>query len=155
MVSGYHELLLMIIQHAGDPTLPKNRCKCYKCRSARKIEFQKTLSICSRCNQFMNTLMRNGYPKKLTGSITEGKRWYIPHHRVYNKNKPNKIRVIFDCSTEYQRTSLNNELMSVHWNVVQTQARTDYNNGEHRVDVLPGACTRKTSKFPKILLVGT
>ena len=103
----------------------------------------------------MNTLMRNGYAKKSTGSITEGKRWHIPHHRVYNENKPNKIRVIFDCSTEYQRTSLNNELMSDHWNVVQTQARTDYNNEEHRVDVLPGACTGKTSKFPKTPLVGT
>ena len=45
--------------------------------------------------------------------------------------------------------------MSDHWNVVQTQARTNYNNEEHRVDVLPGACTGKTSKFPKISLVGT
>ena len=41
MVSGYHELLLMIIQHAGDPTLPKNKYKRYKGWSARKTNFRK------------------------------------------------------------------------------------------------------------------
>ena len=54
--------------------------------------------------------MRNRYNKKLTGSATEGKCWYIPHHGVYNENKPNKIRIVFDSSTEYQGRSLNNEL---------------------------------------------
>ena len=60
----------------------------------------------------MNNLMRNGYVKKSTGSATKGKCWYIPRHGVYNENKPNKIRVVFDCSTEYQGRSLNNGLMS-------------------------------------------
>ena len=60
----------------------------------------------------MNNLMRNRYVKKSTGSATKGKCWYIPRHGVYNENKPNKIRVVFDCSTEYQGRSLNNELMS-------------------------------------------
>ena len=60
----------------------------------------------------MNILMRNGYAKKSTDSTTEGKCWYISHHGVYNANKPNEIRVVFDCSTEYQKRSLNNELMS-------------------------------------------
>ena len=54
--------------------------------------------------------MRNRYNKKLTGSATEGKCWYIPHHGVYNENKPDKIRVVYDCSTEYQGRSLNNVL---------------------------------------------
>ena len=31
---------------------------------------------------------------------------------VYNENKPNKIRVVFDCSIEYQGRSLNDKLMS-------------------------------------------
>ena len=43
---------------------------------------------------------------------------------------------------------------SNHWSIDQIQARTNCNNGWHQIDVLSGACTRKTSKFPKIPLVG-
>ena len=33
------------------------------------------------------------------------------------RSKPDKIRVIFDCSAEFQRKSINNELLSgvQHW----------------------------------------
>ena len=60
----------------------------------------------------MNTLMRNRHAKKSTNSATEGKCWYIPHQEVYNENEPNKVRVVFDCRTEYQGRSISSELMS-------------------------------------------
>ena len=41
----------------------------------------------------------------------KGKHWYIPHHGVYHQAKPDKIRVVSDCSAEHQGTSINNELM--------------------------------------------
>ena len=37
--------------------------------------------------------------------------WYIPHHGVYHPKKPNKIRMVFDCSAEYQNESLNKHLL--------------------------------------------
>ena len=43
--------------------------------------------------------------------MNDGKRWYIPHHGVYHPEKPNKLRVVFDCSCQYGRTSLNKELL--------------------------------------------
>ena len=36
---------------------------------------------------------------------------YIPHHGVYHPKKPTKIRVVFDCSAEYQNESLNKHLL--------------------------------------------
>ena len=36
--------------------------------------------------------------------------WYIPHHSVYNINKPDKIRVVYDCSATYNDVSLNGSI---------------------------------------------
>ena len=41
----------------------------------------------------------------------DGKVWYIPHYGVYHQKKPDKIRVVFDCSAHFTGTSLNNELL--------------------------------------------
>ena len=37
--------------------------------------------------------------------------WYIPHHGIYHPNKPDKIRVVFDCSAKCQGESLNAHLL--------------------------------------------
>ena len=38
--------------------------------------------------------------------------WYLPHHPVLDPNKPDKIRVMFDCTAKHQGTSLNNQLLT-------------------------------------------
>jgi hypothetical protein len=40
-----------------------------------------------------------------------GTHWYLPHHPVYHPQKPDKIRVVFDCSARYRGTSLNDQLL--------------------------------------------
>ena len=109
IVSGHYELPLPFKN--DDATLPNNRYQALQRLKHLKNKFQRNPTFCSHYKEFMNTLMRNEYAKKSTGTTTEGKCCYIPHHGVYNKNKPNKIRVVFDCSTEYQGRSLNSELM--------------------------------------------
>ena len=37
--------------------------------------------------------------------------WYVPHHGVYHPKKPDKIRVVFDCSAYCQGTSLNDHIL--------------------------------------------
>ena len=37
--------------------------------------------------------------------------WYIPHHGVYQSKKPEKLGVVFDCSADFQRHSLNRQLL--------------------------------------------
>jgi len=47
-------------------------------------------------------LERRGHP---------GKTWYLPHHPVFNPNKPEKTRVVFDCAAKFNGITLNNQIM--------------------------------------------
>ena len=37
--------------------------------------------------------------------------WYLPQHSVINVNKPEKLRVVFDCTAKYGRISLNSQFL--------------------------------------------
>ena len=106
----FQSIWVAIAFQNDDTALPNNRFQALQGLKHLKNKFQRDPTFCSYYKQFMNTLMRNRYTKKSTSSATEGKCWYIPHNGVYNENKPNKIRIVFDSSTEYQGRSLNNEL---------------------------------------------
>ena len=43
---------------------------------------------------------------------SNGKTWYIPHHGICYPSKPVKLRVVFDCSEEFNSRSINTELLS-------------------------------------------
>ena len=63
----------------------------------------------------MSSHIRSGYAVKLPyeeRNLKGSPRWYLPHHPVINPKKPDKIRVVFDCATDYQGWSLNKCLLS-------------------------------------------
>ncbi|XP_047502961.1 uncharacterized protein LOC125048341 [Penaeus chinensis] len=56
----------------------------------------------------------NGYAEEAPCqglNFNDGRVWYIPHHGVYHPKKPDKIRVVFDCSAVYKSESLNKNLL--------------------------------------------
>ena len=58
-------------------------------------------------------LIKDGFTEKVPDCDlrqTDGRLWYIPHHGVYHHKKPEKLRVVFDCSAQFHGASLNNEL---------------------------------------------
>ena len=58
---------------------------------------------------FMNEMIRAGYAER---ALKENlKSWYLPHHGVYHPKKPGKIRVVFDCSAEFEGHSLKRQLL--------------------------------------------
>ena len=57
-------------------------------------------------------MIAKGYARKADNNGKSGKTWYIPHHGVVHPAKPEKVRVVFDCSAEYRGTSLSNQLIS-------------------------------------------
>ena len=62
--------------------------------------------------KFMEVL-KKGYAEKVPLEQLkrkDGQVWYIPHHRVYHRQK-GKLRVVFDCGASYKGTSLNKELL--------------------------------------------
>ena len=52
-----------------------------------------------------------GYAKRCDMSYLGGT-WYIWHHGVFHPSKPGKMRVVFDCTSEFEERSINQELLS-------------------------------------------
>ncbi|XP_061563140.1 uncharacterized protein LOC133418464 [Cololabis saira] len=62
--------------------------------------------------QFMVNVFKDGDAEEVHATPKDGNTWYIPHHGVYHPRKPEKIRVVFDCSAKYEGTSLNDHLLT-------------------------------------------
>ncbi|XP_058481739.1 uncharacterized protein LOC131457006 [Solea solea] len=62
--------------------------------------------------KFMNEVIEKGEAAEVCEQGKKGEKWYIPHHGVYHSKKPDKLRVVFDCSAKYKGTSLNDHLLS-------------------------------------------
>ena len=61
----------------------------------------------------MDDLLSKDYARKVNSQDSGplGTRWYLPHHPVFNPQKPGKVRVVFDCSAKHHGTSLNDQLL--------------------------------------------
>ena len=67
---------------------------------------------------FMEELLLNRYARESTKLPNDGQVWYLSHHGIYHPSKPNKIRVVFDCSAEYKSRCLSKELLLVQiWQI--------------------------------------
>ena len=106
---GKHYQLLVPFRNSAMP-LPNNRKVAEKCLISLKSQFLRAPKYWSDHKLFIQDLLTKGYARKSDGAPAEGNCWYIPHHGVYNPNKP-KIRVGFDCSSKCNDRSLNCELM--------------------------------------------
>ena len=63
---------------------------------------------------FMVEIINRGYAEKVPAEViplNNNQVWYIPHPGVYHPKKPDKIRMVFDCSVEYAGECLNHHLL--------------------------------------------
>lgn len=59
----------------------------------------------------MSEIIQRGDAEEVNDCGKEGETWYLPHHCVFHPKKPNKLRVVFDCSARYNGCSLNDHLL--------------------------------------------
>ena len=99
----------------GTPSLPHNHVMARNRLRPLKKRLESNSTYRSHYVEFMNKLIENGYAEKVPqGTQPDGdskSAWYIPHHGVYHPKRPNKIRVVFDCSAQYESESLNKHLL--------------------------------------------
>ena len=63
---------------------------------------------------FMKKTFVNGHGSRVPVdqlATTKGKAWYLSHFHVHHPRKPVQIRVVFDCSADYENESLNKRLL--------------------------------------------
>lgn len=73
-------------------------------------KFQRDPELENRYRMVMQEYIHQGYARKLMDNearMTMPKSNYLPHHAVINRNKPGKVRVIFEAVAKYQGTSFN------------------------------------------------
>ena len=93
--------------------LPLNRTMAEQRACYLKRKFLKNPAFFEHYKTFVNDMLVKNYAERVEGvKDPPGKTWYIPHHGVYHPNKPQKIRVVFDCSAKYKGISLNDTLLA-------------------------------------------
>lgn len=108
---GHYEMPLPF-KSTSPPSLPNNK----KLAAVRLQYLKKRLKANKQYNDqykaFMEDMIIKGdaepAPKTPEGQTV----WYIPHHGVYHPKKPEKLRVVFDCSAKFRGVSLNDMLLT-------------------------------------------
>ncbi|XP_068247736.1 uncharacterized protein [Palaemon carinicauda] len=98
----------------GGIQFPDNMLVVQKRLSNLKQKLQKNVSMKNDYINFMKNMIDKGYAERVPLNETcliNGKVWFVPHHGVYHPRKPDKIRVVFDCSVMYKNVSLNDCLL--------------------------------------------
>ncbi|MES9904690.1 MAG: DUF1759 domain-containing protein, partial [Sedimenticola sp.] len=109
---GHYEMPLPF--RDKDPSLPNNKYVAQNRLKSLRRKLEKEATFRRHYSEFMQELIKNGHAEQVPASevsAENGRLWYIPHHGVYHPQKPDKIRVVFDCSSEFQGVSLNAHLL--------------------------------------------
>ena len=106
---GYYEIPLPFKREM--PALPNN-----KAMAEKRLTHLKRRLICDPklyqdYKAFMEQIIQNGDAEEINNEKEPTNAWYIPHHGVYHSKKPNKIRIVFDCSARYKGVALNDYLL--------------------------------------------
>ena len=111
MRNGHYEIALPWQNYP--PDLHINKIQAERHLQLLKKRLVKQPGLLEKYREFMDSLFVKDYARKIPQERHEilGAYWYLPHHPVYHPQKPDKVRVVFDCSAKYGNSSLNNQLL--------------------------------------------
>ena len=90
-----------------------NRSQALKRMFCLKRRLSKDRVLLERYAAVIDRHLSRGYIEQCHSKVDAGDPcWYLPHHAVLNPKKPDKVRVVFDCSAKYNGCSLNDKLFS-------------------------------------------
>ena len=94
------------------PDLPNNKIVAEHRLGLLKKRLLKDLELHRKYSLFMEDLFDKGHEQKVPEDQREGSpAWYLPHHPVVHPQKPDKVRVVFDCAAKFQNVSLNQQIL--------------------------------------------
>lgn len=108
-IHGHYE---MPLPFKTRPSLPDNKESAMIRLNHLKRKLQRDEKYKEQYVKFMEEVTERGDAELIEDSGRKGERWYIPHHGVRHAKKPDKLRVVFECSARYKGTCLNDHLLS-------------------------------------------
>ena len=95
------------------PCLQNNRSVAVRRLQAFEKRFRYDPALFEMYRYAMNDYIAKGHARKVPSpeDSAPGKLWYLPHLPVFHPQKPNKVRVVFDCAARFRETSLNDQLL--------------------------------------------
>lgn len=109
LVNGHYEIALPF--RIPRPSMPNNREQAMKRAQHLKRKLQHNPEFRRDYVNQMNDMQNKGYMEEATESKF-GLEFFLPHHGIDHPKKPDKMRIVFDCSAKFMNKSLNTELMT-------------------------------------------
>ncbi|XP_060554552.1 uncharacterized protein LOC132715557 [Ruditapes philippinarum] len=112
MTDGHYEMPLPFKDFV--PVLPDNRSLAFHRLGQLGKRLAKDDLYQTQYTAFIEDMIKKGYAERVPMEDIDrkdGHVWYIPHHGVFHPQKPDKIRVVFDCSAQFKDKSLNGLLL--------------------------------------------
>ena len=104
---GHYEMPLPF-KGNSPPNLPNNK----RLATVRLQCLKKKLKAYDQYKTFMEETINKGDAEPAPTTSEGETEWYIPHHGIYHPRKPDKLRVVFDCSAKFHGISLNDTLLT-------------------------------------------
>ncbi|XP_068229468.1 uncharacterized protein [Palaemon carinicauda] len=107
-VGGSYELPLPLRDNHGP--LPETRDTVLRCMHSLHNKLVKDSNYAKQYSAFMTEMLQKCYAEQVT-TASPGNVWYISHFGVQHPDKPDKVRVAFECASKVKSTSLNGLLL--------------------------------------------
>jgi len=112
VVRGHYQLPIPFRKER--PKLPNNRGLAERRLLALARRLVKNGALHKRYSEEIQQMLDKGYTEPVRPADIQNNMdftWYLPHHPVFNPNKPEKVRIVFDCAAICDSVSLNTQVM--------------------------------------------
>ena len=108
---GHYEMPLPL--KSDKISLPYNRHIAVKRWNQLTARFKRNPKFLADYRTFMEDVLAHCAERVPSDrlDVKDGKVNYVPHTGIYHSKKPDKIRVVFDCSAQFEGVSLNDHLL--------------------------------------------
>ena len=110
LCDGHYEIALP--WKVFPPDLPNNKIVAERRLGLLKKRLVKDPELHQKYSVFMDDLFDQGHARRVPeNQRASSPAWYLPHHPVTHPQKPDKVRVVFDCAAKFQNVSLNQQIL--------------------------------------------
>ena len=112
LVDGHFQVALP--WRKDPPGIPNNKPMAEKRLRSLQNRLEKDGELLEKYTNTMQDYISKGYAEKVPKEELEkdeGTAWYLPHHPVTHRLKPNKVRIVFDCAAKFRDVFLNQQLL--------------------------------------------